>query len=357
MDTADSVDRQITTEIERLRDHVTDTQELYREVCVLLFFRHGITPTANKLYQLVRKGSMSAPAEALRVFWEDLREKSRIRIEHPDLPEALKTAAGEMVATLWTQAQGAASQNLMSLREQAAESIRLAQAAQQSAEAEKLSLICQAEQIRQQLQQSQERCLQLERELAAERSSKEALAGQLISAGQHQKTLEAALNEARREFASELDKQRQALERSEERLHGSEKRALMEIDRERTTAVRLQRELEQVRQGHQEANDRLQAVTIEYQRQSAELIQRLGQAEGVVQAQNETNRLTATQLESAQLQLKETEKRHVVAIRKIEEQETKIKNLEAQLEKIPPISPSTPRTRRKKNTFSAGHGT
>lgn len=57
-----------------------DTQALYREVCVLLFFRHGITPTANKLYQLVRKGSMSAPTEALRTFWADLREKSRVRI-------------------------------------------------------------------------------------------------------------------------------------------------------------------------------------------------------------------------------------------------------------------------------------
>ncbi|MFD2274300.1 DNA-binding protein [Undibacterium arcticum] len=53
----------------------TQTQDLYREVCVLLFFRYGMTPTANKLYQLVRKGSMTAPAEALNKFWEDLREK------------------------------------------------------------------------------------------------------------------------------------------------------------------------------------------------------------------------------------------------------------------------------------------
>ncbi len=36
---------------------------LYREVCGLLFFRYGVTPTANKLYSLVRKGSMGTPAE------------------------------------------------------------------------------------------------------------------------------------------------------------------------------------------------------------------------------------------------------------------------------------------------------
>ena len=89
-------DHQLAVEIERPRVDFPDTQDLYREVCVLLFFRYGVTPTANKLYQLVHKGSMSAPAEALRAFWEDLREKSRVRIEHPDLPDSLRAAAGEM---------------------------------------------------------------------------------------------------------------------------------------------------------------------------------------------------------------------------------------------------------------------
>jgi hypothetical protein len=83
--------QQLSLDIERLREQFPHTQDLYREVCVLMFFRHGTTPTANKLYQLVRKGSMSAPAEALATFWENLREKSRVRIEHPDLPQALKT--------------------------------------------------------------------------------------------------------------------------------------------------------------------------------------------------------------------------------------------------------------------------
>ena len=40
---------------------------------------------------------MSAPAEALAKFWEDLRGKARVEIDHPDLPEALKVAAGQAV--------------------------------------------------------------------------------------------------------------------------------------------------------------------------------------------------------------------------------------------------------------------
>ena len=105
MDTDHTVEQQIQAEIERIRGQFPQTQDLYREVCVLLFFRFGITPTANKLYQFVRKGSMSAPAEALTKFWQDLREKSRVRIEHPDLPDDLRVAAGELTATLWGKAQ------------------------------------------------------------------------------------------------------------------------------------------------------------------------------------------------------------------------------------------------------------
>ena len=119
----DATEKQLITDIERLREEFTQTQDLYREVCALLFFRYGLTPTANKLYQLVRKGSMTAPADALNKFWEDLREKSRVRIEHPDLPEALKTAAGDLAATLWTSAQSLAQESLTAYRGEAQASV------------------------------------------------------------------------------------------------------------------------------------------------------------------------------------------------------------------------------------------
>ncbi len=60
-------------DIAELRSRFPDTRALYREVCGLLFFRYGVTPTANKLYSLVRKGSMGTPAEVLQQFWQELR--------------------------------------------------------------------------------------------------------------------------------------------------------------------------------------------------------------------------------------------------------------------------------------------
>jgi hypothetical protein len=137
MDITAANEKQLLADIDRLREEFTQTQDLYREVCILLFFRYGMTPTANKLYQLVRKGSMTAPAEALNKFWGDLREKSRVRIEHPDLPEALKTAAGDLTATLWSAAQAQAHETLASLRGEAQVIILEAKAALTAAETER----------------------------------------------------------------------------------------------------------------------------------------------------------------------------------------------------------------------------
>jgi hypothetical protein len=61
-----------------LRAQFPGTQDRYQEVCALLFFWHGITPTANRLYQPVKKGSMNAPAEALTRFRAMLRDPVRI---------------------------------------------------------------------------------------------------------------------------------------------------------------------------------------------------------------------------------------------------------------------------------------
>ena len=77
---------------------------------------------------------MSAPAEALARFWFDLREKSRVRIEHPELPEGLKTAAGELVATLWSQAQASAQDSLAILRQEAQASVSDSQKARDVAD-------------------------------------------------------------------------------------------------------------------------------------------------------------------------------------------------------------------------------
>ena len=328
------LDSEIAREVERLRDQFPETQDLYREVCVLLFFRHGITPTANKLYQVVRKGSMSAPAEALRTFWEDLRDKSRVRIERPDLPEVIRTAAGELVASLWTHAQQAADQNLASLRLEASESIRAAQEAQRTAETENLGMQRVVEQVREELQASRERCSALDRDLASEKASKEAISGQLLAAGEQIRAREAALNQSRLDFASELEKQRQALERAEERLRGSEKRALLEIERERQAAIKLQTEIVQLRQAHQEAAASHLNELAAHQRMELDLRQKLGTAEGMILGQKDTLTAMTEQLASARSVLSDKEGRLMQLEREVGVREQQVSELATQVAEL-----------------------
>lgn len=242
-----NTEAQIQAEIALLREQIADTQDLYREVCVILFFRHGITPTANKLYQYVRKGSMSAPAEALAKFWENLREKSRIRIEHPDLPDALKTAAGDIVATLWTQAQDAAETTLASLRSESKASVQEAETRLRDAVAAKEAAERDFRNANDEINLARSKIRELEQSLAGEVATRSVLEAQLASANQAITNQHQAMAEARRDFSSELERLRNALKVTEERHDAAESRALIEIDRERTKAAKLQKELDLVR--------------------------------------------------------------------------------------------------------------
>lgn len=252
-------DTQLGAEIEELRGRFPRTQDLYREVCVLLFFRHGITPTANKLYQLVRKGSMSAPTEALQYFWDTLRERSRVSVEHADLPEELKTAAGDLVAALWKTAQTMSRDRLAEFQAEAAAAVEAARAAEAHAKSAHSQALAELDRNRAELETSVGVVAQLRQDIAAADATKAGLEARLEDYRKQLREAQAQLERASQEHAGE----RQALaERSrlaEERFADMEKRTLLDMDRERTTAARLQKALENERAEHARLLDRLRS--------------------------------------------------------------------------------------------------
>lgn len=157
---------QIAADIDALRARFPQTRELYREVCALLFFRYGITPTANRLYQYVRKGSMATPAQALARFWSDLRERSRVRIEHPELPEELRQTAGELVLQLWARAQEGAARGYREQASAAAAQVEAARHQAQEAEEEAAALGARLETMSVELAGSRGEAVELGRQLA-----------------------------------------------------------------------------------------------------------------------------------------------------------------------------------------------
>src|SRR5690606_12506568 len=94
---------QLHLAVEQLRNQHSNTADLYKGVAALLFFQYDTTPTTNRMYQLVRNDSMSAPSEALRLFWQELRERSQVRMEQADIPTAITQQAGMLIAQLWQE--------------------------------------------------------------------------------------------------------------------------------------------------------------------------------------------------------------------------------------------------------------
>jgi DNA repair exonuclease SbcCD ATPase subunit len=231
-----SDEARLAADIEHLKVEFPKTRELYREVCALLFFRFGVAPTANRLYNLVRRGTMSTPASVLSEFWAELREKSRVRIEHPDLPTDLSEAAGELIGTLWTRATTSAHADLTALRDEVER--KLVGAREELGRTETA-----LEQRTAALLAAQVEIRELERQQAEEAATRKALEAEIKRLGDEAVARERELEKVRHTFSRDLEKLRETASRAEERLRATEKRALLEIDRERSAVAKAQKEL------------------------------------------------------------------------------------------------------------------
>jgi chromosome segregation ATPase len=248
---------------------------------------------------------MGTPTAVLGEFWAELREKSRVRIDHPDLPADLGAAAGELVATLWTRATVSAGAALDALREE----VEMQRAgAQQSVAAARDDLgrvETALEQRTAALLAAQVEVRELDKAQAEGHAQRQALEAELERSRAALAARERELVEGREGFSRDLEKLRDAAERAEDRLRVSEKRALLEIDRERSAASKLQKELD-------EAMRRAERKDADHRRASETMQAQLGDARhqaGVLQG-----RLDAVQAENLRLQtevmtLRETEAR------------------------------------------------
>lgn len=332
-------ENQLLTDIDKLREQFPQTQDLYREVCALLFFRYGSAPTANKLYQLVRKGSMSAPAVALSKFWADLREKSRVRIEHPDLPDSLKTEAGELTAALWTTAQAAAAESLTVFRSEAQASVMESKAAAETAESRLKSSLDEHEKINAELGQTKEELSNLQQLLAAERATRESVESQLVKAQADIAAHLAAQESARRYFADEMEKLRTATQLDKERFASSERRFMQEIDRERQTAAKLVKELDHTRQASARVQDQSRSDLAALQNQVGDLRQQLGSLDGRLQSTTLERDQLANEVRTAQNQHSEFNAKYSQVILELDQWRQRAQKMETEIAqlKIKPV--------------------
>lgn len=241
-------EQQLQIEIDKIKSQFAETKDIYREVCVLLFFRYGITPTANKLYQYVHRGSMSAPADALNKFWLELREKSRVRIERTDIPENIAIAAGDLIVTLWNEAQKAAQDGFSELANNAASEISQfkLQAEVANQKSAKTEIIINESDI--ELENTLKRLSETEYLLSVNTDTLTKQESALKTLQNERGNLMLSLETARNEFSSDLEMMNVSLSKAEERYRLLEAKSLLEVDRARQHVSKLEKELTKLRE-------------------------------------------------------------------------------------------------------------
>ncbi|MDI7065458.1 DNA-binding protein, partial [Klebsiella pneumoniae] len=249
-------------------------------------------------YQLVKRGSMSTPTQVLGEFWVELREKSRVRIEHPDLPVELQAAAGELVATLWAKSTTSAQAALEALRTDAEAEKASARNEVAALQAELVRTETALEQRTGALLAAQVRIQELEQAQAAGEATRQALETEIARQQDEIGARDRALVQARADFSGELDKLRSSAKLAEERLRAAEKRALLEIERERGVSARSQKELEAAAR-RAEQSEILHREEIQVlQAQLGDARHRAGVVEGNLEALRSSNAASARELDT-----------------------------------------------------------
>jgi chromosome segregation ATPase len=251
--------RALRADVDALRDRFPKTADLYRETCALMFFRYGMTPTTNALYQLVRKGSMTVPSEALRQFWNDLRRQSRVDVENAGLPEELRESAGKLLGQVWSSARQAAEESVAHLRDDFAAERDALLAAKARADEQTSVITTKLEDANRAVAARDEALVALREQLSAERVKGQTVESQLAEARAQVDRLQLEALATSRDHAADIDKVTARVAQAEQRYVELEKRTLVELDRERTAVGKLQKSLESERQVAAEKYEKLQS--------------------------------------------------------------------------------------------------
>lgn len=246
-------------DVDALRERFPRTSDLYREACAVMFFRYGQMPTTNSLYQLVRKGSMSVPAEALRRFWSDLRERARVDLQHADVPDQLKQSAGRLVGEIWTLAREAAEESITVLRNSAVVDRDIALAEKDRLESLAAQLSNELAAARAQAGSAEAIAEKQREELSAGATALKEMNLRLAGADAESDRLQREIKELSAAHAVEIDRITALVSKAEDRYTDLEKRTLMELDRERTGTARLQKQIDTERRASASRLEEMQA--------------------------------------------------------------------------------------------------
>jgi chromosome segregation ATPase len=240
---------------------------------------------------------MSVPTEALRRFWNELRERARIDLQHADLPEQLRQSAGQLIGEIWSMARQAADDSTAVLRQNAAQERDAALADKVRREEKVNELSLQLEGALAEVASAQETIGRQREELSAGTATLRETNTRLAEARTEIERLRGQLNTMSGAHAAEIDKITGRVVQAEQRYTDLEKRTLVDLDRERTALTKLQKEREAERRAtasrEEEMRTQIHTAQIQMARQDQELSAYKAKAELLAEERDRSARQAA----------------------------------------------------------------
>lgn len=94
----------IRADVAALKEQYPARKDLSVAVAKLLFLKYGRMPTVALVRQYTERGSSTNINTDLKAFWGVLRDKLKLNVIAPDVPEGLVEYAGEMMSSFWARA-------------------------------------------------------------------------------------------------------------------------------------------------------------------------------------------------------------------------------------------------------------
>ncbi|MFM2345222.1 MAG: hypothetical protein RLZZ210_1836 [Pseudomonadota bacterium] len=98
-----SINDELFNKVEEIKLKAINTKQAYIDVAKLLFLQYQEMPTANRLYNLVKKGSMTTVVESMRIFWQEIQNQLSIKMHMPNIPQELQIMLSEQIEVIWSK--------------------------------------------------------------------------------------------------------------------------------------------------------------------------------------------------------------------------------------------------------------
>lgn len=214
-----------------------------RQAASLLFFEHGIYPSAKVVLSYTQQGSLTDINRDLHEFWQELRDKARVKLDAPYLPHDLVESFADSLAKIWDQATANASSTFDAQRMEAEIEVASARRRMNEAEVQARSMLERVQSSEAELRQERERRETAERRVEGQLSEITTLKSSQEKWQQKADGEANARQEAEQRFSRDLEAERASRAHDSERHDGEIKFAKLQIDSARTAERELRDQL------------------------------------------------------------------------------------------------------------------